>query len=299
MVQNAAVYFIRHNSNWKFDDIPRDIAKDLFESREIAIDFEWKDEWDIPGNEGEVWIPERYEGKGKTAIRYFNELNEISGIMVATYAGVDEMLIGEIAVGSRDLKYASAAHPNGRLKTLQFKKETCRVITLNDFSLPFLIAPPFGTIVRWTMGERAVRAYLSAGSMQIENPDMYSAWHLEVLAGEFLRKRNLLKYAYYKTGKSMKDYDIVGCDALGETVLVQVKYDCDVETIMKFFDKVKSESSQVNNKLNGIFVVGKSGMKANIPIEARKNVIELEEILDEFKQENGYLTRFLSGRITE
>lgn len=299
MDSNLPVYFIRHNSTWDFPNVPNDFTQELFLQREIAIDFFWDPKWDLAGMISEIWDEDKYSRNGKTAIRYFNELNNKSGIMVAAYAGVDEMLIGEIEIGSKYLKYDSTKHPLGRLKTLKFKKDACKVVTFHDFSLPFLIAPPYGTIVRWGMGEKAVLSYLSQGDMPFDNLNMYSAWHLEVLAEEFLRRRGILSHTYYKVGKSMKAYDIVGCDHSGAPLLVQVKFDCPIKTIANFFEDVDETARKSALKPRGIFVIGKQGIKSQLPPELRANVIELAEILKEFKKEENYLSRLLTGRIFE
>ncbi len=297
MDSNLPVYFIRHNSTWDFPNVPRDYPQQLFLQREIAVDFFWDPKWDLTGMISEVWDEDKYTRKGKTAIRYFNELDNNSGIMVAAYAGVDEMLIGEIEVGSKYLKYDSARHPLGRLKTLKFKKDESQVVTFNDFSLPFLIAPPYGTLVRWGMGEKAVLSYLSQGEMAFDNPEMYSAWHLEVLAEEFLRRRGILNHTYYKVGKSMKAYDIVGCDHSGQPLLAQVKFDCPIKTITDFFAEVDETAKKSALKPQGIFVIGKQGIKSQLSPEMRVNVVELAEILEDFKKEPDYLSRLLTGRI--
>ncbi len=155
---------------------------------------------------------------------------------------------------------------------------------MQDFSLPFLIAPPFLTMAKWEMGKQAVNSFYFNETPEL-TLDLLEPRHSEILAEEWLRRNKLLLYKLYRTGETMKDFDIVGLNEKNELVVVQVKYDCKNSEIEDFIEKV-----ELMRNTNGYFFTKKDDFK-------HKSVFSLNKIFNDFNNDKEYLSALISGRL--
>jgi hypothetical protein len=264
------VYFIRHN--W---DGPQwtQVISTLFQANRVGVHF---DEVQPPAD---PFDPNQYSEKaGRTAIRYLSQCSDEQALVVGAYRNHDRILIGLSEVNSKQ-----ALSINGiQIKSLQLTN--VRTITMDEFPLPFLIAPPFSTMVQWDKGTLAVNSFYFNQNPELA-VDLLSPWHLEILAEKWLRRRGLLTRKLYKTGKSMKDMDIVGISPHGRYVVAQIKFSCKDEVISAFFERVQ----QLHNTF-GYFFTKDSVMQ-------HERLILLTNVFDEFQNEQSYLRGLIFGRL--
>jgi hypothetical protein len=207
----STVIFIRHN--WDQPELI-EYNKQLYSDQKIAIHFD-------RGGLDES----RYKGAGKTAIAKFKQANRESALVVAAYEEIDSILLGKISVGSLRTEEVQL-DVSRELKTLLL--HDCVEVKFSDFPTLFLIQPPYGTIVEWKMGKKAVNAYynfrMSGSKERPISLEFLSPWQLEILCEEYLREKLVLKHKLFATGKFMKGFDVVGLGCKGEHILAQVKH---------------------------------------------------------------------------
>lgn len=277
-MEDLSVYFIRHNWSLKNGQDYLDAKEDLFKNKQIGIQF---------ANSG--FNEEQYiERSAKTSIRYLKHCsdNEEKMLIVASYIGKDRIYIGTPIKGSKDIKN------QGSLEIKYLQLENIKEVTIEKFPLPFLIPPPYATFVNWDKGKLAVNAFYN-NQTRIIGKDwigFLSPWQHEILCEEWLRKNQILRYKLYSTGKSMKDFDIVGLNITGEKIVVaQVKYDCtktEIETYMNNQDKFE--------KYFFVSEQRKNDFKNN------EYVVSLQTVVQYFKQnDSAYLPTLLFGRIID
>lgn len=268
------VYFIRHN----WDAEWQGVVDTLFASKMIGIHYE---EIRPPAD---PFDPNAYNNKkGRAAIRHLNDCSNKSALIVASYRGYDSIYIGLSEVGSKRTQDIN----NHQIKCLKLCNDV-RAVLQNDFPLPFLIAPPFLAMVRWKMGEAAVNLFYRNETLENAEMDLclLSPWHLEILAEEWLRRKNLLSRKLFKTGSSMKGLDLVGFSPEGKYIVAQVKHSCDEQAISDFFKKVDALQGAA-----GYFFVSKSKVKDD-------RIISLETIFEEFRREEpDYLRALVLARL--
>jgi len=264
------VFYIRHN--WKNRDDYDRITKELFDNERIGVHF--KD----TGHENAFNAKSYKEYRaGVVAINYLNECNDYSCLIVASYKDIDKILIGKPKLGSKHCRKIN----NKEIKTLKLTET--RKITISDFALPFLIAPPFSTFVHWSMAEKAVNTFYS-NKEKIIQPDMLSAWHWEILCEEYLRRKNVLNMKLYHTGKSMKSFDIVGLDKNNNMIIAQVKYRAKKIEIEEFFDL----ASKIHNAKSFFFTLKRFG---------DNRTINLDDVFNFFigEEKKEYLSKMIYG----
>jgi len=220
------VFYIRHN--WK-ENLFDSISNELFKENKIGVHFEKVNDFKNP---------DAYNYKSaRTSINYMNECNDNDNILVvASYKFQDVIFIGKPEKGSFRVEDINKK----QIKTIKLKD--IKKIKINDFSLPFLVAPPFATMVHWKMGEKAVNSfyYKSKNKPITVTLDMLLPWQMELLCEEYLREQKILNSKLYQTGKYMKDFDIVGTGKDSKIVIAQVKYKSTPEVITEFFKQCES-----------------------------------------------------------
>lgn len=201
------VFFIRHADTWT----GANAVPGLLAENRVGIMYDG----------GRSWDPADYEKSGKTAFRYLTQwLDDRPCLVVASYSlkGQDNVVtLGVSVPGSKELR--------GTVKTVQLRD--VRRLTISDFSLPFLVPPRGGTLVRWHKGTQGARwVYENTGKRPgLTELWSYSPFHFELLAAEWLRDHGVLRRQSYRVGSSMKTHDVVGEGDGGKPVLAQVKYD--------------------------------------------------------------------------
>lgn len=270
------VYYIRHN--WK-DKKFQHIIDTLFEDHKIGIHFE-----DTQKFQKDPFNPNSYiKPAGKTSIKYLNECNKIESLIVAGYKKHDKILIGKSETSSKGLFVSN----DTEIKYL--KLTNVKEVTIFDFHLPFLIAPPFSTFVQWHMADDQVRTFFfdQEKSFNEEKIKMLSPFHLEILAEEWLRKKHIIKYKLYRTGEYMKSFDIVGVDDENHLIAVQVKHTCNKDDVNEFFDKIDSGK---NKNIKGYFFTNK--IKDKVPDE---RLITFDCVIKDFSNDKNYLQKLYYG----
>lgn len=268
------VYYIRHN--WKEPEF-QTIIKTLFEDHKIGIHFE-----NTQKDQKDPFDPNSYnKSAGKTSIKYLNACNESESLIVAGYRDHDRILIGKSETSSRGLW-----SPND-IEIKYLKLTDVKEVTIDDFLLPFLIAPPFLTFVKWHVGNKPVRTFFFA-KKKLFKIEMLSPWQLEILAEEWLRKRGIIKYKLYKTGKYMKLFDIVGVDDKCNPIAVQVKYTCSKKEVNEFFDKIDSLK---NVKCYFIY----KEIKDKDKILDDERLITFKSVINDFSNDEEYLEKLCYG----
>ncbi len=174
-------------------------------------------------------------------------------------------------------------------------------IKIHDFPLPFVMAPPFGTAVRWKMGERAINSFYrrSSGENKSEREvrlDYLTAWQLEVLCEEWLRKNGHLQFKVFHTGKFLKDFDIVGIDKQGRSLYAQVKYSASSKDVEKFFRTVKGfEKDKVHG--SKLFFFAKESDLVSMKSKAEGiELVSIEDVFESFKSEKRFLEYLTYGQ---
>jgi hypothetical protein len=268
------VYYIRHN--WKGQKY-QTIIKTLFEDHKIGIRFE-----DTQKYQKDPFDPKSYDTRaGKTSIKYLNECNESESLIVAAYKDHNEILIGKSETSSIGLW-----SPND-IEIKYLKLTDVKEVTIDDFLLPFLIAPPFSTFVKWHVGDIPVKTFFFA-KKKLFKIEMLSPWQLEILAEEWLRKRGIIKYKLYNTGKYMKLFDIVGVDNKCNHIAVQVKYTCSKKEVNEFFDKIDSLKN-----VKGYFIYKEIKDKDKILDDER--LITFKSVINDFSNDEEYLEKLCYG----
>jgi hypothetical protein len=205
-----------------------------------------------------------------------NDCSEKVSLIVASYRNHDRILVGLSEIGSKQTEMLNGS----QIKSLRLKK--VKSVAMQEFPLPFLIAPPFATFVRWHMGRLAVNSFYYGHSPK-PKVELLSPWHLEILAEEWLRHKRLLSRKLFKTGKAMKDMDIVGLSSKGEYVLAQVKHSCSEEIVKAFLVKIDSLDNTI-----GFFFTTESDVND-------KRVILFKDVFNDFEHEDNYLKMLTFG----
>jgi hypothetical protein len=102
----------------------------------------------------------------------------------------------------------------------------------------------------WKMGRNVVNEYYSYLKGEVSERqnglDFLAPWQLEIICEEFLRSKGLLKHKLLSTGKSMKNFDIIGVGEAGSKVFAQVKHQGTKGQYIKF---IEATSTQVGSSL--------------------------------------------------
>jgi hypothetical protein len=269
------IFYIRHIANWG-NIQGKSVIKHLKDNGIVAIHFDALDTWDSSKYE---------ETFGPTAIDYLNRFNEDSNlIIVASYQDEDEILIGKPKINSKfffrerfnqdDLPY---------LKCIEM--EIIRKVKISEFPQAFILAPQQGTLVQWHQGKIAVNAYLNLIEYDTLNPNFYLPYQLEILAEEYLRKKNLLKAKLFKTGGYLKDLDTLGIDNENNQVLVQVKFKASELEFTKF----QNIADQFPKSKSYFFSTNIPKSKTSYTFKH----VSIEDVLEFFKEEKFYLEKLI------
>jgi len=232
------VFYIRHN--WKKTEEPdyQKATDHLFENRQIGVHFD-NYQYNI----------EKYKkGSDQTSISYMKKCitEEEDILIVASYLGKDKVYISNPVKDSLD-NVSKTINQIGKLeiKFLQLSVDNLQEVTIKQFPMPFLSAPPLSTFVQWDMGKIAVNEFYDARIRKSGPPKilsgMYSSGQLEVLCEEYLKvtEKGTIVRKLFKTGGGMKDYDIVGIDKHGEYIGAQVKFNCSDKEINRFINNIE------------------------------------------------------------
>ena len=261
------VVFIRHN--WDSPEYD-DINDYLFSSESIGIHFQ-----DISVD---PFDPNSYNknGAARTSIKILNKCDRDETLVVARYKGKKEILVGITEIGS---KCVWNSRVEKQIKTLKLKN--VKHASFSDFALPFVVAPPFSTIVNWKMGQFATNVYYFGlqTDISVEN---FLPWQLEILVEEWLRQKNKLEHLIFQTGKYMEDFDIVGLSKVNTPVIAQVKYHSNRKQVEDFFRLVESIPNA-----KGWFFAGNPGIDSRVS--------SIEDIL--LEMDRNYIESLISGKI--
>lgn len=277
MKNGLDVYFIRHN--WEKES--EEAANYLFQRKMVGIHFD-----NYPTTVS--WDEESYDSQsGKQSIRYLNKLDSGEGLVVASYCTQDSMYIGRAGEKYLDDFRLQNGDPF-QLKSLQLKD----VIKVDpkDWATLFAIRPPHGPMVQWHQAKIAVNSYYEevksgSGLPHILKLEFMSPWQQELMCEEWLRLKEGMSYKLTKTGKSMKDYDIIGVDASQRQILCQVKYIGSQANYKRFVNTCSADG-------RGYFFVE----EGNITEQAPVNVVRLSKVFDYFKENNPqYLDNLIYG----
>lgn len=270
------VYYIRHN--WK-DQKFEPVINTLFEDHKIGIHFENTQKY-----QNNPFDPNSYSKiAGKTSIKYLNKCNESDSLIVASYRGHKKILIGISENSSKDLFFSD----DTEIKYL--KLTNVKEVAIDNFPLPFLIAPPFSTFVEWHMGKIPVNTFYF-NLKKSEVIEMLSPWHLEILAEEWLRKNSIIKYKLYNTGKTMKSFDIVGIDDENNLIAVQVKHKCNNNEVIDFFESIDSMKN-----VKCFFITIEIKGKVPDKILSDKRLIIFKNVNKDFSNDKKYLEKLYYG----
>lgn len=271
-MKDKKVLFIRHNFDVRKNPEWVQIAETLYNNKQIGVHF-----WDY-GFDVNKYANDK---AAKTSINYIIESSNSGAetIIVACYHGKDKILIGTPQKDSKDTTVIAG------LEIKHVQLENIKIISVNDFPLPFLIPPPYSTFVEWRKAKIAVNAFYNDKIPEISNDWLgyLSPGQLEILCEEWMRNTNKISYRLFKTGKSMKNHDIVGVDDKNDLVFAQVKYTCSDTDITSYFDSDNSKNA------NKYFFTSGSDIISN-------QVIDLNTVLDYFiKNRYEYLIRLTFG----
>ncbi len=238
---SSIIYYARHVHDWKIQaadparDAPPSVIEFLFTNRLVGVAFTDTDSWD----------PEDYRfrnSQGPSVIRLMAQCSDSSQscYIFASYLirGEHRVLVGRPKPYSKHLLAQDLGYKiNKHIKVLSFDEDV-RELAIGDFPFAFLLAPKQSTFVRWRQCEKVANAFLSGMIQQdLFDPDSYLPWAVEVLCEEYLRLRGILRFKLYKCGGTLKDFDIVGVNSLGERVLAQVKNKISVKQVKKFAEQ--------------------------------------------------------------
>lgn len=235
------VYYIRHNT------LEGKIVENLFKEKRIGVRFANigkkgdKDRKEKAFNPNEYPedkdgdYPDYKKSSAQNAIKGLNNCMKDQAIVVASYEKKDEIHIG--IAGQSDV-YDEVGM---EVKYVQLIETIS--ISIRDFPMPFLAAPPFMTICQWHIGKKAINEFYNArlkakktNTRPNITPGIFSSSQLEALCEEWMREKGFFKRKLFKSGGSMKDFDMFGLNEKDEYVVGQVKYECAVEDIKSFID---------------------------------------------------------------
>lgn len=257
------VYFIRHNN------LGGSIAKDLYKANRIGVYYanvgkansfkadsysnaaihklkEVSDE-DILGYNTE------YKGSAaQKAITYLDEMTPDS-IVVASFKIENEIKILIGNPGTKDVKDMKSDNDfDCEIKYIQLENTEKHTVSIDTFPHPFLVPPLSSTICIWKAGKVVVNAYISRNYPQLQEKDwvdLLLPQQQEIICEEWLRINKDLKYKLFKTGVTLKDFDIVGLNSEGKYILAQVKYSCSYNEIRKFKETVERFASEKPDRI--------------------------------------------------
>ncbi|MBK9248785.1 MAG: hypothetical protein IPM69_11875 [Ignavibacteria bacterium] len=269
-MDDRKVFYIRHNG------FGENITKYLIDNEQIGVHFA------TIADENQAFELSSYkrdylekilhidtligynETPARTCINYINACSNKEHIIVASYEGYDKIVIGLSKKDSKKCHYLE----DGINKQIQMKCVQLRntmTLTKVEFPLPFLVPPQRSTFVEWHMGTKMVKSLFDGYTPEIEGgaAEIYawfSPWQLEILCEEWLRMKSKFKRKLFQTGRTMKEFDIVGLNIEDKVLVAQVKHACsgnDIEVFLKNADKfekyffapeyVKTMEKYINN----------------------------------------------------
>jgi hypothetical protein len=196
--------FIRHNFS-------EETLKILWKNGWIAVQF-----YPIRSTLPEDYIGKSREGRNalKRLWKYCNE----GALIGATYRGlfITDMIIGEIAQGSKMFIYDIEGYPN---KIIQL--QNTKVIHLDDYPVLLAIQPPHMTTTGWPSANKILNAIYN-GEQIIHEVTSLDPAQLEILCSEYLRITNQLMFLLLPVGRTMNDIDIYGINEKNERLFAQV-----------------------------------------------------------------------------
>lgn len=217
------VYFARHN--WSSEDYSPIIEK-LFSERSVGVHFK-----DIPSGRNPLdplsyteasTDNEKVKNYGQREIRYLNKLNtrEKEKIVISVYRNKQEGFMGNVASDSLTVDTSNQK----QIKLVRL--DNVVKFTVADFPLPFLVPPPFSTLVKWERGGNACKAMYShlRNNTPIElSLDLLTPRATELMCDEYLRRTDGMKYTIFPSGGTLRGIDIMGVSKNERLILAQVK----------------------------------------------------------------------------
>lgn len=181
-----------------------------------------------------------YEGRGKTAMRYFRDLEENGGYVWAeSRVSPGTAMVGRVKAGTKIELYEGTWYVEGSvpgrktgdpaiLKTLRLEKGSVRFIDRTEHVGLRAGRPRQGTISRWKCGTR-LEDLVEGRDTKQQWPNL-STEQQETACAEFLRlqqKRDdlpRLRYLLLPVGRTLKDVDVYALAEDNQRIFVQVTY---------------------------------------------------------------------------
>ena len=280
---NLPVYFIRHN--FDIDPLRDRILNDLFKNREIGIHF---------SNHG--IDPASYpESTSRSALTRLKKAAANDCIIVAAYRDKSEIILGKPGRNGVVLKNEFSDDHKEMLEIKSLQLEETFLVNVDELPLLSVLQPPYATLVQWHVAETAVNSFYAHKESGEKGTkplglNLLSGWHCEILCEEWLRANNLLAYKLFKTGKSMKDFDIVGKDCKGMRVLAQVKF----ESFQSHFDQFCRQMCVTASNGHKIYYFTSSKLTSNA--SQGIDLISLDNVYNEMYAKNpGFIESLIYG----
>lgn len=226
-------YYVRHSTGIDIDD---DTRERLWNERRVAIHFGTAPYTIKKSNRDSSSInPEDYKGSGKSCMRTLVELARDGGYVCAQHHPHVEWMLGFVRPRSKiELwkgKWGDRWGMQGRtavLKTLRLTK--VRLVKPLDYAVLHVGRPRQGTIMRWPRARKTVENLVEGRRTQHQLSDL-SDDQQEILCSEFLRLPEAaalglpqLSHLIVPTGRTMRDFDIIGIASDAKALYAQVTF---------------------------------------------------------------------------
>ena len=272
MGKQKAVYFIRHKN------FSSEVFESLKNKKLIAIDFGMSIDASFENIE--------YESNAhKTAVRYFLDLNEKGGLVVAHYGNDQYVTVGDISRGTQIEPFM-----HFRMSLEYTPKKT---LHFADYPVLSTVWPQQGTmcIPRTPFFQEIVPAIIGNKPLKLERRLLHTKM-LEQLCVEYLYKADLgddkLDYCILRPGKTAPVIDIAGVTCGGKKLYAQVKANKIGSVARNNFEEFVSESS-----LNIIF----SADLSDETIFSGKKItcVNVDEVFNHFHENKPQMLKDMIG----
>lgn len=276
-------YFIRHTESLLVSD---EDLKRLWDEKKIAIHYPG----DIgSGHDLRSTNPDHHEGKGKTAMRYFRDLEENGGyIWSESRVLPGRAMVGKVAAGTTIEFYDGLwdvedffPHRNtgdpAVLKTLRLEDRSVQFVERNEQVGLRAGRPRQGTIARWKCGDR-LEDLVEGRDPKQEWPNLSTAQQ-EAACAEFLRLQQIrddlprLRYLLLPVGRTLKDVDLYALAEDGRRIFAQVTYHTQGSA---FQDKVNKLKMYGQDRVHLVFF----GQGGSVPEEEGMKFVSVQEVMN-------------------
>lgn len=225
-------YFARHGSDLAIDE---ETYKQLWKQDLIGIHYPGGNDDHLGSEDSRSLDPDEYGSRAaKGALRALLELSANGGYVCAVYDPFEEIKLGYVEPGQQISFLEGKWRPDVEKDRIAVMKvlKLSRTLTLDRLESTTLLAgrPQQGTFCRWhRIGKRIgnlVEGKENAIGLQDLTPDLQ-----EVMCAEFLRTEAAaseglprIESLLLPVGRTLAHIDILGIDATGKKIVVQVTY---------------------------------------------------------------------------